>query len=101
MLILELHREGVDSDILREIAFEGMIPVEYPEQNLGWGQGGSCWYRVRGVGPKTFFRRDLRMFSMNRQISVSLDKSFTVSESEFENSSNVSTKKLNLAYSII
>ena len=34
MLILELHRDGVDSDILREIAFEGMIPVEYPEQNL-------------------------------------------------------------------
>ena len=42
--------------------------------------------------PKTFFRRDFRILSMNRQISVSLDKSLTVSESEFENSSNISTK---------
>ena len=33
-LVLELHRDGVDSDILREIAFEGMIPVESPEQYL-------------------------------------------------------------------
>jgi hypothetical protein len=32
MLILELHRDGVDSDILREIAFEGMIPVEYHDR---------------------------------------------------------------------
>ena len=34
MLILELHRDGVDSDILREIAFEGMIPVKSSEQYL-------------------------------------------------------------------
>ena len=50
---------------------------------------GAGWFvLVSGEGgsyqPKTFFRRDFRIFLMNRQISVSLDTSLTVSESECE-----------------